>query len=196
MLYMFYMVKNQERLETMKKFLLALVVALAYASLFAALDIVELGPGGAWESPGCRAVAVRAVSSVASGTAIVVGVTAYDVTSNVTETVTDTQVRWQRVLTNSTSTVTNTYSGQVVYTPPPPWLLASEGWVTNTSTRTVTRLVKTGETLMLTNTIGSVTCSGGLGYAAPSGAGAYIAPGEKVGWSGTAKGRVWLLIEK
>ena len=34
------------------------------------------------------------------------------------------------------------------------------------------------------------------GYAAPSGAGAYIAPGEKVGWSGTAKGRVWLFIEK
>ena len=98
MLYMFYMVKNQERLETMKKFLLALVVALAYASLFAALDIVELGPGGAWESPGCRALAVRAVSSVASGTANVAGV--------------------------------------------------------------------------------------------------YIAPGEKVGWSGTAKGRVWLFIEK
>ena len=41
-----------------------------------------------------------------------------------------------------------------------------------------------------------MTCSGGLGYAAPSGAGAYIAPGEKVGWSGTAKGRVWLFIEK
>ena len=196
MLYMFYMVKNQERLETMKKFLLALAVALAYVSLFAALDIVELGPGGTWESPGCRALAVRAVSSVASGTAIVVGVTAYDVTSNVTETVTDTQVRWQRVLTNSTSTVTNTYSGQVVYTPPPPWLLASEGWVTNTTSRTVTRLVKTGETLMLTNSIGSVTCSGGIGYAAPSGAGAYIAPGEKVGWSGTAKGRVWLFIER
>ena len=38
--------------------------------------------------------------------------------------------------------------------------------------------------------------AGGLGYAAPSGAGAYIAPGEKVGWSGTAKGRVWLFIEK
>ena len=180
----------------MKKFLLALAVALAYVCLFAAVETVEISAGGSWESPGCRALAVRAVSSVASGTANVVGVFAYDVTSNATETVTDTQVLWRRVLTNSTAAVTNTYSGQVVYTPPPPWLLASEGWVTNTSTRTVTRLVKTGETLMLTNTIGSVTCSGGLGYAAPSGAGAYIAPGEKVGWSGTAKGRVWLWIEK
>ena len=180
----------------MKKHLFALCVLCGILAANAALETVELGPGGTWESPGCRALAVRAVSSVASGTANVVGVTAYDVTSNVTETVTDTQVLWRRVLTNSTSTVTNTYSGQVVYTPPPPWKLASEGWVTNTATRTVTRLVKTGQTLMLTNTIGSVTCSGGLGYAAPSGAGAYIAPGEKVGWSGTAKGRVWLFIER
>lgn len=179
----------------MKKSIAFAAAIFAFAAL-AAVETVELSAGGAWESPGCRALAVRAVSSVASGTAIVVGVTAYDVTSNVTETVTDTQVRWQRVLTNSTSTVTNTYSGQVVFTPPPPWLLASEGWVTNTTSRTVTRLVKTGETLMLTNSIGSVTCSGGIGYAAPSGAGAYIAPGEKVGWSGTAKGRVWLFIER
>ena len=180
----------------MKKLLaMAFGLALCWGTL-AAVETVELAAGGTWESPGCRALAVRAVSSVASGTANVVGVFAYDVTSNATETVTDTQVLWRRVLTNSTAAVTNTYSGQVAYTPPPPWKLASEGWVTNTSTRTVTRLVKTGETLMLTNAIGSVTCSGGLGYAAPSGAGAYIAPGEKVGWSGTAKGRVWLFIER
>ena len=44
-------------------------------------------------------------------------------------------------LTNQTETVTNTYSGQVVYTPPPPWKLASEGWVTNTTTTTTTRLI-------------------------------------------------------
>ena len=149
----------------MKKFLLALAVALAYACLFAAVETVELSAGGTWESPGCRALAVRAVSSVASGTANVAGVFAYAVTSNETKTVTDTEVLWRRVLTNTT-------------------------------TRTVSRTVPTGETLYLTNTIGSVTCSGGLGYAAPSGAGAYIAPGEKVGWSGTAKGRVWLFIER
>ena len=179
----------------MKK-LIAVFALRASIAAPAAVETVEIAAGGSWESPGCRALAVRAVSSVASGTANVAGVYAYAVTSNVTETVTDTEVRWQRVLTNSTAAVTNTYSGQVVYTPPPPWRLASEGWVTNTTTRTVSRTVPTGETLYLTNTIGSVTCSGGLGYAAPSGAGAYIAPGEKVGWSGTAKGRVWLFIEK
>ena len=179
----------------MKKSIAFIAAIFAFAA-FAAVETVEISAGGTWESPGCRALAVRAVSSVASGTANVAGVFAYAVTSNVTETVTDTEVLWRRVLTNSTTTVTNTYSGQVVYTPPPPWKLASEGWVTNTSTRTVSRTVPTGETLYLTNTIGSVTCSGGLGYAAPSGAGAYIAPGEKVGWSGTAKGRVWLFIER
>ena len=135
----------------MKK-LIAVFALLASIAAPAAVETVEIAAGGSWESPGCRALAVRAVSSVASGTANVAGVYAYAVTSNVTETVTDTEVRWQRVLTNSTASVTNT--------------------------------------------IGSVTCSGGLGYAAPSGAGAYIAPGEKVGWSGTAKGRVWLFIEK
>jgi hypothetical protein len=180
----------------MKK-LVAIVFGLALCwGVFAAVETVEIGQGGSWESPGCRALAVRAVSSVAAGTANVVGVYTYAVLSNVTETVVDTEVLWRRVLTNSTQTVTNTYSGQVVYTPPPPWKLATEGWITNTTERTVTRTVATGDTLTLTNTIGSVTCSGGLGYAAPSGAGAYIAPGEKVGWSGTAKGRVWLFIER
>ena len=135
-------------------------------------------------------------STAASGAFTLKGFESWPVSTNVTETVTDTAVVWRRVLTNLTETVTNDYPGQVVYTPPPTWRLASEGWVTNTTTRTVTRTVPTGETLMLTNTIGSVTCSGGLGYAAPSGAGAYIAPGEKVGWSGTAKGRVWLFIER
>jgi len=180
----------------MKKLLaMAFCLALCWCAL-AAIETVELPAGVAWESPGCRALAVRAVSSVEDGTADVVGVYSYDVVTNAVETVEETEVVWQRVLTNATETVTNTYPGMVVYTPPPTWLLASQGWVTNTTERTVTRAVKTGETVSLTNSVGSVTCSDGLGYAAPSGAGAYIAPGEKVSWSGTAKGRVWLWIER
>ena len=81
----------------MKK-LIAVFALLASIAAPAAVETVEIAAGGSWESPGCRALAVRAVSSVASGTANVAGV--------------------------------------------------------------------------------------------------YIAPGEKVGWSGTAKGRVWLFIEK
>lgn len=90
--------------------------------------------------------------------------------------------------------MTNTYAGQVVYTPPPPWLLASEGWITNTTSRTVSRQVKTGETLALTNSLASITCSGGLGSANPTNA--WLVSGERVVTSGTAKGKVFLVLEK
>ena len=178
----------------MKKRLSVIALSLSCAA-FAAWETVELSPGGEWtcDAP-CRLAAVRAASSVAAGTVALNGVYSLDVTSNVTETVTSTEVLWQRVLTNGTTSVTNTYSGQVVYTPPPNWLLASEGWITNTTSTTVTRLVKTGETLFLTNSLASFSCSGGKGSANPTNA--WLVAGERVVTSGTAKGRVMLFIER
>ena len=178
----------------MKK-LFAITCSLFAIAATAAIETVELSPGGEWtvDAP-CRLAAVRAASSVASGTVALNGVYSLDVTSNATETVTSTEILWQRVLTNDTATVTNTYSGQVVYTPPPNWLLASEGWITNTTSTTVTRLVKTGETLSLTNSLASVTCSGGLGAANPTNA--WLLSGERVVTSGTAKGKVFLVLER
>ena len=174
--------------------------AMAFAALLclaAMADIasVDIAAGGSWtvDAP-CRLAAVRAVSSVASGTVALSGVSALDVTSNAVETVTDVSVVWTRVLTNGTTSVTNSYPGQVVYTPPPPWLLASEGWTTNTASRTVSRLVKTGETLSLTNSLSSFSCSGGLGSAAPTNC--WLLPGEKVVSSGTAKGVLTLFLER
>ena len=179
----------------MKKFLCALCVLCGILAANAAVETVEIAPGGEWtvDAP-CRLAAVRAASSVAAGTVTLQGVTALEVTSNVTETVTATDILWQRVLTNLTETVTNTYPGQVVYTPAPPWRLASEGWVTNTTSATVTRLVKTGETLSLTNSLASLTCSGGLGAASPTNA--WLVAGERVVTSGTAKGKVFLVLER
>ena len=178
----------------MKKLLFTIALSISCAA-FAAWETVELSPGGVWtvDAP-CRLAAVRAASSVAAGTVALSGVYSLDVTSNATETVTSTEVLWQRVLTNGTTSVTNTYSGQVVYTPPPNWLLASEGWITNTTSTTVTRLVKTGETLALTNSLASITCSGGLGSANPTNA--WLVSGERVVTSGTAKGKVFLVLEK
>ena len=174
---------------------IAFIAAIFSCAAFAAWETVELSPGGEWtvDAP-CRLAAVRAASSVAAGTVALSGVYSLDVTSNATETVTTTEVLWQRILTNDTASVTNTYAGQVVYTPPPPWLLASEGWITNTTSRTVSRQVKTGETLSLTNSLASFSCSGGLGSANPTNA--WLVSGERVVTSGTAKGRVWLFIEK
>ena len=178
----------------MKKILSVIALSLSCAA-FAAWETVELSPGGEWtvDAP-CRLAAVRAASSVAAGTVALSGVYSLDVTSNATETVTSTEVLWQRVLTNDTTSVTNTYSGQVVYTPPPNWLLASEGWVTNTTSTTVTRLVKTGETLSLTNSLASFSCSGGLGASNPTNA--WLLSGERVVTSGTAKGKLFLVLER
>lgn len=178
----------------MKKLLSIIALSISCAA-FAAWETVELSPGGEWtvDAP-CRIAAVRAASSVAAGTVALSGVYSLDVTSNATETVTTTEVLWQRILTNDTASVTNTYAGQVVYTPPPPWLLASEGWITNTTSRTVSRQVKTGETLALTNSLASITCSSGLGSANPTNA--WLVPGERVVTSGTAKGKVFLVLEK
>ena len=178
----------------MKKLLSVIALSLSCAA-FAAWETVELSPGGEWtvDAP-CRLAAVRAASSVAAGTVALSGVYSLDVTSNATETVTSTEVLWQRVLTNGTTSVTNTYSGQVVYTPPPNWLLASEGWITNTASTTVTRLVKTGETMSLTNSLASFSCSGGLGAANPTNA--WLLSGERVVTTGTAKGKLFLVLER
>ena len=178
----------------MKKILSVIALSISCAA-FAAWETVELSPGGEWtvDAP-CRLAAVRAASSVAAGTVALSGVYSLDVTSNATETVTTTEVLWQRILTNDTASVTNTYAGQVVYTPPPPWLLASEGWITNTTSTTVTRLVKTGETLSLTNSLTSFSCSGGLGSANPTNA--WLLSGERVVSSGTAKGKLFLVLER
>ena len=178
----------------MKRLAFAIALAVSFAA-HAAIETVELAAGGAWTvGAPCRLAAVRAVSSVASGTVALSGVSALDVTSNAVETVTDVSVVWTRVLTNGTAAVTNSYPGQVVYTPPPPWLLASEGWTTNTAARTVPRLVKTGETLLLTNSLASFSCSGGLGSAAPENC--WLLPGERVVTSGTAKGVLTLFLER
>ena len=178
----------------MKKTLFLIALSISCAA-FAAWETVELSPGGEWtvDAP-CRLAAVRAASSVAAGTVALSGVYSLDVTSNATETVTTTEVLWQRILTNDTASVTNTYAGQVVYTPPPPWLLASEGWITNTTSTTVTRLVKTGETLSLTNSLASFSCSGGLGAANPTNA--WLLSGERVVTTGTAKGKLFLVLER
>jgi hypothetical protein len=160
----------------------------------AAIETVELPDGAEWEAPACRLAAVRAESSVAAGTVALAGVSALEVYTNATETVTTTEVLWRRVLTNDTQSVTNDYSGQVAYTPPPPWLVASEGWVTNTSSRAVSRRVPTGETLFFTNALASVTCSGGKGLAAPTNA--WLRAGDKLRWTGTASGRVTLFLER
>jgi len=175
---------------------LATIIAMVLCGCaFAAVETVEFAAGGTWtcDTPG-RLAAVRAFSTVASGEVTLVGTNSVPVISNETVTVTSDEVLWRRILTNQTETVTNTYPGQVVYTPPPPWLLVSQGWITNTTTRTVTRTIDTGDRILVGGSIASFSCSAGIGTNAPSNV--YLAPGERITASGTAKGRILLFIER
>ena len=177
---------------------IATIIALALSmAAFAAVETVELLDGGTWTASAGRLAAVRVVSTAASGAFALKGVEGWSESTNVTETVTTATPVWRRVMTNQTETVTNTYSGQVVYTPPPPWLVKEEGWATNSVTTTVTRRMKTGRTIMATNTLVSATCSGGAYTNAPSGV--WLSDGEAVTFSfstANAFGRALLVIER
>lgn len=180
----------------MKK-LLALIALCASAAAFAAVETVEIVDGGTWTASAGRLAAVRVVSTAASGAFTLQGVESWDVSSNVTTTVTTENPMWRRVLTNATQTVTNDYSGQVVYTPPPPWKLASEGWVTNTVTTTVTRRMSTGAAILATNSLAAASCSSGVYTNAPSGV--WLSDGEAVTFkfsTAGASGRALLIIER
>ena len=177
---------------------IATIIALALSmAAFAAVETVELVDGGTWTASAGRLAAVRVVSTAASGAFALEGVEGWAVSTNVTETVTTETPAWRRVMPNPTETVTTTHSGQVVYTPPPPWKVKEEGWFTNTVTTTVTRRMKNGETIWHTNSLVSATCSGGVYTNAPSGV--WLSDGEAVTFSFStagAFGRALLVIER
>ena len=114
---------------------IATIIALVLCGgVFAAVETVEIADGGTWTASAGRLASVRVLSTAASGAFTLKGVESWDVSSNVTTTVTAETPVWRRVLTNETQAVTNDYPGQVVFTPPPPWKIAGEGWITNTVT--------------------------------------------------------------
>lgn len=174
------------------------IIALAFSAVaFAATETVEIEDGGTWPAVSGRVAAIRVLSTAASGAFTLKGVERWDVSSNITTTVTTEAPVWRRVITNLTQTVTNDYPGQVVFTPPPPWMLASEGWATNTTTTTRTRRGKTGETIYFTNSLAAATCSGGSWTNAP--VGVWLSDGESVRFefsTAGASGRALLIIER
>ena len=180
----------------MKK-LLAFIALCVSAAAFAAVETVEITDGGTWTASAGRIAAIRVVSTAPTGAFTIKGVERWDVSSNVTTTVTTEVPVWRRVLTNETQTVTNDYSGPVVYTPPPPWKLAAEWWATNTVTTTRTERRRTGASIYATNSLAAASCSGGAYTNAPSGV--WLSDGEAVTFSFTtagAAGRALLIIER
>lgn len=174
------------------------IIALAVSAVaFAATETVEIEDGGTWPAVSGRVAAIRVLSTAASGAFTLKGIESWNVSSNVSETVVDSVPMWRRVITNGTETVTNVYPGQVVYTPPPPWKLSEEGWITNTVTTTRVSRRKTGGVLAWTNSLAAATCSGGSWTNAP--AGLWLADGERVTFSFStagAAGRALIIIER
>lgn len=173
----------------MKTMLASLLAALAFSSSAA---VVELVPGSTRTVGGGKLAHVEAISTVAAGTVSVMAESTYytngvDVVAlapvtnttytlvykdgaNTVTNVTDAPVDFHYIGTNYVSYATN-----VVVT-------------TDYLTNTVMKLA-----LASTNTVDTLTCSSGIGSKSPSDK--WLAPGAKVWFTGTAKGRVWLYIE-
>lgn len=180
----------------MNKFITLVALCLS-AAAFAATETVEILDGGSYTATAGRIASVRVLSTAASGAFTLNGIESWDVSSNVTTSATVQVPVWRRVITNGTASVTNDYPDVVAFAPPPPWLLASEGWATNTVTSTRTRRVRTGETLAATNALASGTCSAGSYTNAPTGV--WLSDGETVTFSFStagASGRALLVIER
>ena len=169
------------------------------ASAFAALAIVanavvvELVPGYAATAPGGKLAHVEAISTVAAGTVSVMSESLWR--TNALEVVAlppVTNVTYSLVYKDGAQTVTNVTAEAVDFT-----YIGTNyvSYATNTvittgyATNEVTRLA-----LAATNTVDTLTCSSGIGAKSPSDK--WIAPGAKVWFTGTAKGRVWLYIEE
>ena len=177
--------------------LITIIALCLSASAFAETETVEILDGGTYTARAGRIASVRVVSTAAAGAFALNGIERWDVSTNVTSSTTAKVPVWRRVITNGTASVTNDYPDVVAFAPPPPWLLASEGWATNTVTSTRTRRVRTGETVSVTNALASGTCSTGSSTNAPSGV--WLSDGEDVTFSFTtagAYGRALLVIER
>ena len=169
------------------------------ASAFAALAIaanaavVELVPGYAATAPGGKLAHVEAISTVAAGTVSVMSESLYRTNAlEVVELPPVTNVTYSLVYMDGAQTVTNVTAQAVDFT------YIGTNYVSYATNTVVTTACATNEVTRLalaaTNTVDTLTCSSGIGAKSPSDK--WIAPGAKVWFTGTAKGRVWLYIEE
>lgn len=175
----------------MKKLAL-IIAAVLFGCAHGAVEAVDIADGESVRmlAPG-KVVAVRAASSVAAGTVAVKAAAEVPVFTNGVVTTYATNIAWRLVWTNGTSLVTNDYPRPYQYARPA--TTAFYGPVTNvTSTSRAAPLMK--QILHPTNTLSSITCSGGVGSDAPSGK--WVLPGDVLLWDGTAKGRVTVILER
>ena len=155
--------------------------------------IIELVPGVVTTTPGGRLAHIEAVSTVASGTVSVLSESlVYTNAVEVSALAPVTNTTYSLVYTDGASVVTNVTASPVDFT------YIGTNYVSYATNVVVTTPYVTNSVMTLalaaTNTLDTLTCSSGIGAKSPSDK--YFAPGAKVWFTGTAKGRVWLYVEQ
>ena len=174
----------------MKTMLASVFAALCFA---ASAAVVELVPGYAATVPGGKLAHVEAISTVAAGTVSVTSEALYYTNAlEVVELPPVTNTTYSLVYKDGASVVTNVTASPVDFT------YIGTNYVSYATNVVVTTPYVTNSVMALalaaTNTLDTLTCSSGIGAKSPSDK--WIAPGAKVWFTGTAKGRVWLYIDE
>ncbi|MBR2837414.1 MAG: hypothetical protein IKE55_01380 [Kiritimatiellae bacterium] len=164
-----------------------------FAATAALAAVIELVPGSAAIAPGGKLAHIEAVSTVAAGTVSVVSEVRIE--TNAVETVElapVTNTTYRLVYKDGAATVTNVTDRPVDFT------YIGTNYVSYATNTVVTTGHVTNSVMKLalaaTNTVDTLTCSSGIGAKSPSDK--WLAPGAKVWFTGTAKGRVFLYIER
>lgn len=174
----------------MKTMLASVFAALCFA---ASAAVVELVPGYAATVPGGKLAHVEAISTVAAGTVSVSSEALYYTNAlEVVELPPVTNTTYRLVYADGASVVTNITASPVDFT------YIGTNYVSYATNTVVVTSSVTNEVVKLalaaTNTVDTLTCSSGIGAKSPSDK--WLAPGAKVWFTGTAKGRVWLYIDE
>ena len=154
--------------------------------------IIELVPGSSAIAPGGKLAHIEAVSTVAAGTVSVVSETTYE--TNAVEVVAlapVTNTTYSLVYADGAEVVTNVTPYDVDFTYIGTNYLSYATNVVVTTPYVTNHVMRLG--IAATNTLDTLTCSSGIGAKSPEDK--WIAPGAKVWFTGTAKGRVWIYVE-
>ena len=174
-----------------KRMIAALCLLLASAAR-ADTEVVTLTDGEADGSHrGGRVALIHVLSSVASGTAALKSESRlWGVKDEVTDLSTS-NFTWRVVWSNGTEVATNVTS-TAPYPLPRALISATSNWVV--TARAATNRVPY-VALCRTNALsGTLTCSSGVATNAP--AASFVAPGDRIFFTGTAKGRVTVILTR
>ena len=182
----------------MKKLITITCALFAAIAASAAIDYIEVGYGETVvpTRPG-KVLGARVLSSVASGTATAKAVRSLEVWENQEDIVAATNYTYTVVSTQLVDSAWVTVTNTTAFNPLP-W--GTENW-TSFATNTVVTLSTNvtphvSSRVVVTNALtATATCSNGSGTAA-AGSDPYILPGEEVFFEGTARGKLWLIIDR